>query len=262
MKKPSKKITIKMLIKIILILPVIYLLITFVLPIRLHILNIGNMAGIVICAVLIAVIIFFDSIIKFLKSHWNNKKNKTLISSALCILVVGITCFSAALGSVIIESKGSADKQETIIVLGCAVRGSRPSAALKARVNAAYKYLEANPESVAVLSGGQGKDEDLSEAQCMFNLLTEKGIDESRLYMEDKSVNTSTNIEYSKKIIEDNNLSENVAVVSSCYHLKRAKMISKKQGLDVATISAPCSYLDKSTFYLREVFGVAKEFIF
>lgn len=262
MKKPSKTALIKALIKTIFILPVLYLFITFVTPIRLHILNIGNASGMLICIVLIAVIIFFEKIVGFLKKHWNSKRNKTFICSALCIFVVGLTCFSATLGSIIAESKGSSDKQETIIVLGCAVRGSRPSATLKARVNAAYKHLESNPDSVAVLSGGQGKDEDLSEAQCMFYLLTEKGIDESRLYMEDKSVNTSTNIEYSKKIIEDNHLSKNIAVVSSCYHLKRAKMISKKQGLDVATISAPCSYLDKSTFYLREVFGVVKEFLF
>lgn len=94
----------------------------------------------------------------------------------------------------------------------------------------------------------------------MFNMLTEKGIEPERLYLEDTSVNTDTNIKNSIKIIEENNLDKDVAVVSSDYHLKRATMICEKNGLkNPHRISAPSTYNDKPTFYLREVMGVVKE---
>jgi uncharacterized SAM-binding protein YcdF (DUF218 family) len=96
----------------------------------------------------------------------------------------------------------------------------------------------------------------------MFDILIEKGIDASRLYTEDESTNTDENIAFSKSIIEENNLSNDIVVVSSDYHLKRATMICKKNGFkNVHTVSVPSTYYDKPTFYLREVLGVVKEFI-
>lgn len=223
------------------------------------IINIANIIGIImsICAILIG--IFLNLIIKFCKKHYKSKKGKIILNSIFGVLGVGIICFSLALGSVIVNDDTNADKQDTIIVLGCSVY----SYTLKCRVNAAYDYLEENPDSVAVLSGGQGPNENMSEAQAMFNMLTDKGIDADRLYLEDSSVNTESNIANSVKIIEENNLSKDVAVVSSDYHLKRATMICEKNGLEnVHRISAESTYFDKPTFYLREVMGVVKEVIF
>lgn len=96
----------------------------------------------------------------------------------------------------------------------------------------------------------------------MYNILTEKGISPDRLYLEDKSTNTEENIAFSKRIIDENGLDTDIAVVTSDYHLKRATMICKKNGLkNVHRISAASVYFDKPTFYLREVLGVVKEFI-
>lgn len=44
-----------------------------------------------------------------------------------------------------------------IVVLGCQVKGTKPSKALKDRLDTAKEYMQANPETIAVLSGGQGK---------------------------------------------------------------------------------------------------------
>ena len=74
--------------------------------------------------------------------------------------------------------------------------------------------LDDSPNANAVLSGGQGSDEIMSEAQCMYNVLTESKIDSSRLYMEDKSTNTTENIRNSMKIIEDNNLNTDITIVT------------------------------------------------
>ena len=171
-------------------------------------------------------------------------------------------CCFIALGSTIAASTTNATNQQTVIILGCAVVGKSPSWMLSYRIDSAYKYLEAHPDSVAVLSGGQGNKEDISEAQCMFNVLTDKGIDPDRLYLEDKSTNTFENISFSKKIIDENNLSTDVAIATSSFHLKRATIIAEKQELKPARISAYTSHFLRATYYVRDTFGVIKEFLF
>lgn len=240
-----------------------YYLFMFVCPVFHMISNIGNILGafMSLCAILAGV--FANRIIEFCKKHYKSKKGKILLNAFFTVFAVGLICFSLALGSVVASAKTTADNQSTIIILGCAVRGETPSFTLSSRINAAYDYLNENPDSVAILSGGQGNNEDISEAQCMYNILTEKGISPDRLYLEDKSTNTGENIAFSKQLIDEYNLSTQVAVATSDYHLKRAKMICEKNGFeDVGTISAASTYFDKPTFYLREVLGVVKEFIF
>lgn len=249
-------------IKSIIIIPTLYFLITFIFPAFVGVINIGNILGIIICISLLLITIFAERIIDFLKEKQKNKRYKTAIRIISVLLIFSFCCFSASLTSIIVQSKEKAENANTLIVLGCAVKGDTPSVVLKGRVNAAYDYLYSHPECVAILSGGQGNGESISEAQCMYNMLTDKGIDCHRLYKEENSISTKTNIEYSKEIIEENNLDKNIAVVSSDYHLKRAKMICKEQGLEVETISSPSIRLDKNTFYLREVLGVIKEYLF
>ncbi|MDE6470256.1 MAG: YdcF family protein [Eubacterium sp.] len=240
-----------------------YYLFMFVCPVFHMISNIGNILGAAmsLCAILVG--IFMNKLIEFSKKHYKTKKGKILLNTFFTVFAAGLICFSLVLGSVVASAKTTADNQQTVIILGCAVRGETPSFTLRSRINAACDYLMENPQSVAILSGGQGNNEDISEAQCMYNILTENGISPDRLYLEDKSTNTGENIAFSKNIIDEYNLSTEVAVVSSDYHLKRAKMICAKNGLENAhTITAPSTYFDKPTFYLREVLGVVKEFIF
>lgn len=234
----------------------------FVSPIFGIIFNIGSVLGAFLSAVLIILGLFLNKIICLIKKLCKNKPLKIIIITLLTLFSVCVVLIISTVFSITLSDDTKTDNQETLIVLGCSVQGDTPSVTLRSRIDAAYEYLEENPQSVAVLSGGQGPDENISEAQCMFNVLTEKGIDPERLYLEDKSVNTNTNIDYSKKVIEENGLSESVAVVSSDYHLKRAVMVCKKSGFEnVGRISAPSTKIDKPTFYLREALGVLKELI-
>ncbi len=45
---------------------------------------------------------------------------------------------------------------EYVVVLGAQVRGQKPSKALKMRLEAARAYARENPDTVLILSGGQG----------------------------------------------------------------------------------------------------------
>ena len=239
-----------------------YYLFMFVAPIFGIIFNIGSVLGAFLSLIAILTGIFLKPIIRFCKKHYKSRKGKIILNTLFSVLGIGTVCFSLTLGSIVTSAKTDAQNQNTVIILGCAVQGEKPSYTLKTRINAACDYLEKNPDSAAVLSGGQGNGENISEAQCMYNILTENGIDPQRLYLEDRSTNTKENIAFSKEIIEENDLSSDIAVVSSDYHLKRATMICEKNGFDnVRRISAESVYFDKPTFYLREVLGVVKEFI-
>lgn len=225
-------------------------------PLKVKILNAGNFFGLCVAAVLLIFAVFFNQIINLIKKIAQKKAGKAVLSVLLAFVIAGTALFTGTLASVISNAKQSATNETTVIVLGCRIWGSRPSGALKARVNAAKQHLEKNEDAVAILSGGQGSDEDLSEAQCMYNLLVDAGIDPSRLYIEDKSTSTDENIAFSKKIIQENNLSMDVAVATTDYHQKRAKMICEKNGLKSTSLPSRSGKDTRATFFTREVFGV------
>ena len=116
---------------------------------------------------------------------------------------------------------------EYIIVLGAHVQGTRLTLALLERTRRALQYLEENPETKAVLSGGQGEGEDISEAQAMCNYLVEHGIDRERLILEDRSTSTTENLKFSLEII---GLDHSVGVVTNNFHVFRGTAIGKKCG--------------------------------
>ena len=116
---------------------------------------------------------------------------------------------------------------EYIIVLGAHVQGTRLTLALLERTRRALQYLEENPETKAVLSGGQGEGEDISEAQAMCNYLVEHGIDRERLILEGRSTRTTENLKFSLEII---GLDHSVGVVTNNFHVFRGTAIGKKCG--------------------------------
>ena len=146
-----------------------------------------------------------------------------------------------------------------LVVLGAAVHGSKPSLSLTNRLEGALDYLESYPESVAIVSGGQGQGEDMSEAQAMYDWLTARGVAPERVIMEDKSTSTMENLEFSYGIIRERGDSpiDNVAIVSSSYHLYRAKEMSKKLGVAAAGVAGAPDYpVVTLNFFIREAFGV------
>ena len=110
-----------------------------------------------------------------------------------------------------------------LIVLGAHVDGTRLTLALLERTRRALEYLKANPGTKAVLSGGKGKGEKISEARAMYDYLTANGIEGSRLILEDRSVNTKENLSFSLEKIGD--LSASVGVVTNNFHVFRGVAI-------------------------------------
>ncbi len=172
----------------------------------------------------------------------------------LGLLAVGIT-----LGFIASAARGNPAAVDYVVVLGAGVNGTVPSLSLRERLNAACDYLTAHPESICVVSGCQGNGEDISEAQCMYNELTEMGIDPARVWMEDQARNTRENLSLSLDIIESRTgrRPETVGIVSSEYHLYRAGFFAREQGLEPVGIPARTSWVSlRVNYYLREVAAV------
>ena len=116
---------------------------------------------------------------------------------------------------------------EYIIVLGAHVEGTRLTKALLERTRRALQYMEENPETKAVLSGGKGDGESITEAQAMCNYLVEHGIDRERLILEEKSTSTTENLKFSLGMI---GLNHSVGIVTNNFHVFRGTAIGKKCG--------------------------------
>lgn len=177
----------------------------------------------------------------------------------LCLVVAGAAFFFVTEGFVFsgFTAKGS-DGLDYIIVLGAQVYESGPSKALQYRLEEAVDYLNENPDTICIVSGGQGANEPFSEARGMADYLISRGIDESRLLLEDQSENTVANIRNSMEFIDPEK--DSVGIVTNNFHVFRAMGIAKKQGIvHVEGISANSDawYLPNNMF--REFFGVLKD---
>ena len=233
----------------------------FILPILSGTLNIGNICGIIFCVVMLFVTwgnVYFVRILDYLKK---STAGKITVYSVMVLFIVGIAYVGFVTSLIITADKTPPEKECTVIVLGCQVRGDHPSLMLLARIEAAYEYLEANPDVVCIVTGGKGDDENISEAECMYNILVEKGISPDRIYMEDHAVNTVENIEFSKKIIEENHLSTNTAIVTDIFHEYRASRIVKDAELTYGSVPADCVWYLLPTYYVRELVAVTAVFV-
>ncbi len=183
---------------------------------------------------------------------------KAALISVLCIGVV----FFAAVETVIVSGMmhKPSDDLDYVIVLGAQVRGTRITKSLGKRLETAYDYLKNNPDTVAVVSGGQGTGEDISEAQAMRDYLVERGIPEERIIMEDKSTNTDENIEFSMDIIQNDSDSGefSAGIITNNFHVYRASAVCAKKGYDVEGIAAPSDERLFLNYMLREFFAVVQ----
>ena len=178
------------------------------------------------------------------------------MTALLVLLCLVVLAFSIT--GVVIMHGATADKGEFqyLLVLGTVVKGTEPSAMLADRIQGAYDYLTAHPDTVCIVSGGKGDEVNLSEAECMYNELVEMGIDPARILMEDRATSTVENFQFSLALIEEETGTrpEKLGVLSSEFHLFRARMFARQEG--ITPIAIPAHTSDTATFVtylLREI---------
>lgn len=211
-----------------------------------------------ICLCLMGVILFYN-----LTAIWRRKmpKQAKVVRGVFTILLcLGLLIVGVTEGLIIRASFGSGvTDAQYLVVLGAKVRFDRPSLTLQNRIDAAYDYLTAHPDTVAIVSGGKGADEPVSEARCMYEHLVARGIEPDRVWMEDQAESTWENLHFSLDLIEEKTgvRPGKLAVLSSEYHLFRASLFAKECGVEFAGVPAKTTILSlKINYFLREAAGV------
>lgn len=186
----------------------------------------------------------------FLKSPFPRR----ILTGFLAVLFVMLSITG---GTIARSARGTGSQHaDVLIVLGCQVNGTQPSRMLRQRLDAAVHYLNTNPDTDCIVTGGKGNGENLSEAQCMYNYLTAAGIDPSRITMEDQATSTMENLRYSMEYLEPN---AEIAIVSNEFHLYRAGQMAQSLGLEPHLIPASTEYpLLLASYSLREILAVWK----
>ena len=186
-----------------------------------------------------------------------------------CVIVlvcIGLIYFCALEVMIIGSSRGDKDcERKYLIVLGAAVHGDSPSLALTHRLEGALDYLSRYPDSIAILSGGKGDGENISEAECMYFWLCERGISSEKLIMEADSASTAENLSNSFAIIRKlgDNPDGNVTLLSSAYHLYRAKAMARLLGVEAKAVPGNAGYpVYMLNCYIREAFGLTHLMVF
>lgn len=148
-----------------------------------------------------------------------------------------------------------------IIVLGAQMKANGPSKVLKLRLDKAYDYLVENPDTQVIVSGGQGSNEPVSEAEGMCDYLVSKGIAAERIIKEDESKNTCQNLKFSGEYL--NKKGDSVGIVTNNFHIFRAMQLAKKGGYEhVSGIAAEAELSMQANNMLREFLGVMKDWLF
>lgn len=202
------------------------------------------------------------------KHYQGRNSGKRIWKAILALLLAGVLAFGVLLGLVL---SGGHDKvqgdPQVMVILGCQVKPWGPSILLQDRLDKALDYLEDHPDMTVVVSGGQGADEHISEAQAMRDYLVEQGFPEEQILMEDQSANTIQNLQYSIDLLAEAgyDVTADIAVVSNGFHLTRVRMLWNRvcgEDSSLTTLAAPSSHVpSRLKMYIREPLALVKSFL-
>ena len=179
-----------------------------------------------------------------------------------CLLAIGLAAFLTVEAMLIRTGEQyPTEDVAAVIVLGAGVNGTTPSLTLRTRIDAAAEYLREHPEVPAVLSGGQGPGEAVTEAQAMYAALKELGIPLEQLWLEEQSTSTEENIAFSLQILRDAgvDVSAPLGIITNDFHQFRAGLIAQANGVTAVGIPAelPWWWLN-ANYFVREFFALCK----
>lgn len=175
--------------------------------------------------------------------HWWALIPRFARNTLIAVLALGLACFGVVETRIVAAMNTSAGSGlDYVVVLGAQVRRSGPSLVLRYRLDKAIDYLNINPDTLCIVSGGQGPNEPFPEAQGMADYLEEHGIDRKRILEESKSTTTEENIQNSVRLIDANasdrampqSADASVGVITNNFHMFRALQITQANGLPQA----------------------------
>lgn len=184
------------------------------------------------------------------------------IKKILVVCVVSVAILFVIVEGMVLSQAGAKAKNgaDYVIVLGAQWKSTGPSYMLRKRLEKAVDYLNENPDTVVIVSGGQGSNEHISEAEGMAGYLEAAGIESERIIKEDASTSTDENLEFSCAFLDKD--TDRVVVITNDYHMFRALKLAEKKGYThVEGLAAGSHKGMLANNLLREFFAVIKDFI-
>lgn len=178
-----------------------------------------------------------------------------------CVLfLIGLFLFGVVEAKILSQYNAQASPgADYCIILGAQWKSTGPSAVLRRRLDKAVDYLEQNPDTKVIVTGGQGGNEIIPEAVGMRDYLLQAGIAEERIFVEDSSTSTYENLVFSKEFLDPGE--DRIVIVTNNFHVFRAISIAKKQGYsNVEGLAASTPLGSGPNNLLREFMGVVKDF--
>ena len=162
---------------------------------------------------------------------------KNIIFAGISLFLLAIVLIGFWIGGVIMsqatsDSAATGDPVDYVIILGCGLEGKEPGKCLQSRIDTALSFAEKNPDVVMVCSGGQGSDEEISEAEAISNALLKEKFPKKQMILENTSRTTRENLSNTKALLDqrEEGNAYRVAVVSNEFHLYRARNLALATG--------------------------------
>lgn len=152
-------------------------------------------------------------------------------------------------------------KLDYLIVLGAQIRGTKVTEALKRRLDRAVRYLQENPETTVIVSGGKGSGEDITEAKAMADYLFSCGVEAERILKEEESTTTYENLKNCLALI-GNEKKDKIGIVTNNFHIYRSMKIAGTLGYQKRyAVTASCNPVVFPNYMVREFFAVIALFL-
>lgn len=223
-------------------------------------LNLGSILVWLLTGVCILYTLFWRKVDPLLtKTVWG----RILLGLFLIIGIIAIVTLAVIVSRQVDNT--ATGEEETLVVLGCAVHGERPSLVLEYRLRAALEFHKQNPAATIVVCGGRGHDERISEALAMQRWLVQNGVPAEQIIMEDKSTSTEENFRFAAEILRQRGAdpAQPVAYVTNGFHCYRAGKYAQREGfVQARAVPAGMPVMQMPASYLREICAVLFYWVF
>ncbi len=223
----------------------------------------SNFLGILLALVLMAGEMFIYVNGDFSGSEFEMRIHE-MIANSLAAIYLYFECM--IIGAIIVNSMTARyeprHNKDFIIILGCAIRDDgTPLPLLKGRIDRALEFRnkqkeETGKDLIFITSGGQGKNEVISESASMKKYLMDQGVPESRIIEENQSENTYQNMKFSKEKIDAVNPDGKIAFATTNYHVFRSGIFARAVNMRAVGMGAKTKTYFWPNALVREIIGL------
>ncbi len=184
------------------------------------------------------------------------------VVGALMIIAayVAFLFVSLLLYSIIYGKTGRRTGFQAVIVLGSGLIGSRVPPLLASRLDRAIavyrREVAAGNVPLIVVTGGQGSDEETSEAAAMRGYLLERDVPDESIVVEDRATTTDENLRYSRALLDERGHTGRTVAVTNNFHVFRTAVLARRLRMKLEVMGSRTAFYFLPSAFLREFVAI------